>query len=423
MAERATVPDTQQGHEDTSRTLRRRGLVAGAAALIAGLAAAKVADPVAAGTDGDLVVGALTTANNTTTLNAAIASNPTLRVNNGFIGGDALADGIQGYATGQARAGVFGRNNSALGIGLQGIAPSGNAVLGESTAGNGNGVAGVANTGLGVFGQSNNYVGVFGNVLTAPTGGSGYGVFGATQAGSGYGVYGLANAGTGVAGVALGAGGVGVIGNNPSAGGGYGVAGIANNGDGVVGSTAILYGAGVYGSNSGVAGAYGGYFVGATVVVGDFVVNGNQYVTGSKSAAVPFADGSHRLVYCVEAPDSWFEDIGKAKLVGGKADVKIDADFAQIIHTDDYSVFLTPGGDCNGLYVTNQTATGFQVRELKGGASNLTFVWRLVAKRKDITASRLAKVDLPKTDKKATVKNVPTDANLPKAPELPEPRG
>ena len=47
----------------------------------------------------------------------------------------------------------------------------------------------------------------------------------------------------------------------------------------------------------------------------------------------------------------------------------------------DYHVFLTPLGDCNGLYVTDKTATGFVVREFGGGISNVGFDYRIVAKR------------------------------------------
>jgi hypothetical protein len=56
------------------------------------------------------------------------------------------------------------------------------------------------------------------------------------------------------------------------------------------------------------------------------VVNGNFVATGgTKSAAVKDATGQHRLVYCVESPESWFEDFGSGQLVGGKAEIKLDS--------------------------------------------------------------------------------------------------
>ena len=37
----------------------------------------------------------------------------------------------------------------------------------------------------------------------------------------------------------------------------------------------------------------------------------------AKSAAVPHPDGSHRRLYCLEAPESLFEDFGRAHLRAG----------------------------------------------------------------------------------------------------------
>ena len=64
----------------------------------------------------------------------------------------------------------------------------------------------------------------------------------------------------------------------------------------------------------------------------------------------------------MEAPESWAEDFGEASLVGGKAEVKIDPDFAAVIHTDEYHVFLTPYGSTSGLRVTARQADRFTVR-------------------------------------------------------------
>ena len=51
----------------------------------------------------------------------------------------------------------------------------------------------------------------------------------------------------------------------------------------------------------------------------------------------------------------WFEDFGAAKLKGGRTAVKLDADFAKVIKRGDYHVFLTPEGDCRGLYVRRKS--------------------------------------------------------------------
>ena len=55
----------------------------------------------------------------------------------------------------------------------------------------------------------------------------------------------------------------------------------------------------------------------------------------------------------------------------------------------DYHVFLTPKGDCEGLYVSNETPTGFEVHELHNGHSNIAFDYRIMAKRKGYEQIRL----------------------------------
>jgi hypothetical protein len=41
---------------------------------------------------------------------------------------------------------------------------------------------------------------------------------------------------------------------------------------------------------------------------------GNLAATGLKTAVVPLADGTRRRLYCVESPESWFEDVGFVRL-------------------------------------------------------------------------------------------------------------
>ena len=43
----------------------------------------------------------------------------------------------------------------------------------------------------------------------------------------------------------------------------------------------------------------------------------------------------------------------------------------------------------------DKTATGFVVQELGGGTSSTSFAYRIVARRKDVTAPRLRRVTLP----------------------------
>lgn len=97
----------------------------------------------------------------------------------------------------------------------------------------------------------------------------------------------------------------------------------------------------------------------------------------------------------MESPESWFEDFGEAKLVKGSAEVTLDPDFAALVHPHDYHVFLSPYGESKGLYVTDRTQHGFVVQENEGGACNVGFSYRIVARRKDTPTHRLPKVEAP----------------------------
>jgi hypothetical protein len=285
------------------------------------------------------------------------------------------------------------------------------------------GVHGTARDFGGVAGTSLNRVGVYGQVEGgAPLPfGLRAGVIGAaeTQAGvvgfsqdtlgvegwsySGLGVRGVSVLGKAVRGSSLMDTGVmGVSGNNEGPPLGMnlptiaGVVGSSDERPGVIGTSNALIG--VYGFSTGNAGVVGesvnsfaGYFAGNVVVTGDLFVAG---AFNKKGCAVPFPDGTHRALYCMESPDLWFEDFGAAKLRRGRATVKLDADFAKVIKRGDYHVFLTPRGDCRGLYVRSQGGASFEVRELAGGTSSVAFSYRIVGRRKDITRhKRFAKVD------------------------------
>jgi len=115
--------------------------------------------------------------------------------------------------------------------------------------------------------------------------------------------------------------------------------------------------------------------------------------------------------------------------VNGRATVRLDADFAPLVHGEDYAVFLTPEGDCNGLYISSKSPASFEVRELKGGTSSLAFRYRLVAKRRDLDQhGRLERVEahqpgIPRgqgVPTLPTVQDAPT--STPPRPVAPTPR-
>jgi hypothetical protein len=215
-------------------------------------------------------------------------------------------------------------------------------------------------------------------------------------------------AGPGVQGFSSGNGSIGISGGTDV---GVGFWGTANgSGVGVLGSS--ITGTGIWGQSQ-------SFFAG--VFSGPVLVQGNFTVTGAKSAAVRGADGGLKRLYSLESPESWFEDFGSDKLSGGSATVQLEPGFAGVVHGDNYRVFLTPKGDCKGLYVNSQTPNSFTVRELQGGTSATAFDYRVVAKRKDIPGARLEHVDEPPT-LPDNFKTPPTPPKLPDIPTVPTSR-
>jgi len=338
-------------------------------------------------------------------------------------------DGLRGRGRGM-RFGVIGwTENAAAALpasGLAGVVGTGH---NSSSAKDAAGVIGFSNSHEGVFGLSSEGRGVSG--LSADPTGTGAGVHGAAQ-GSGPGVEGHANqTGDGVVGFSPQGHGVSgtshenhaVFGDNfknkpqgaplqDATTGCYGVT-MQNRGvAGVIGREGIgandpndvgAFATGVYGSSEHHIGrsrdgrpvlqdkGFAGLFWGPVVVLGNFIVP----TIFAKAGAVRHKDGSHRLVYSMESPETWYEDFGEAKLVRGKARVKISPDFAAIVDTKAYYVFLTPQGDSAGLFVAARRSGDFEVREQGGGTSSLSFAYRIIAHPRQSDNTRLAKVKLP----------------------------
>ena len=177
-----------------------------------------------------------------------------------------------------------------------------------------------------------------------------------------------------------------------------GVLGDSSSNPGVYGTSDNNYG-GIFANNDSnvptlVAESLGG------ADIADFLGSGSCFITGtgdlacsgSKSAVVPVDNATRKVaLYAVEAPENWFEDFGYGQLSGGVTTIQLESVFAQTVNTDaQYHVFLTPNGDSKGLYVSNKTATSFEVHESAGGQSSIVFDYRIVARRKGYEAIRLA---------------------------------
>jgi hypothetical protein len=367
------------------RSMKRRGMFAAAWAIVAAAVLRKTTEPVEAisgtGPDGNFVLGSNSTNNGTnyaslrtqlvTGLN--FSGNVLLDVDSGPFQstGTVHAMGIQGRSRGTA-AGVAGLSGYQYPAGFPANQNAG--VYGLSSLFNTRGVTGHhINNGIGVLGQSDL---------------GGIGVEGLIPASNSY------SASTALYGVNAST----YAGTSPG-GGGFGVYGISAKGHGLVGAVGTAGAAAVVGAVNGVANSYAGAFYGPVLVFGNFTVMG-----GAKSAAVPHPDGTHRRLYCVESPESWFEDFGTGQLECGRAEIAIDPDFAALVDLADYRVFLTEENTHQHLIVTDRTSHGFAVEAdlemaaLKGKREtdlNGTFSWRIVAKRRDIKGARLETVAVP----------------------------
>jgi hypothetical protein len=122
--------------------------------------------------------------------------------------------------------------------------------------------------------------------------------------------------------------------------------------------------------------------------------NGHENCPDGFSTTAAVAEGQrHVALYAMESPQHWFEDFGAGQLENGTAAVALDPTFAETVNgASDYHVFLTPEGDCRGLYVSSKTASGFEVRELGGGRSTVAFDYRIVALRRGFESVRLEDV-------------------------------
>jgi hypothetical protein len=310
---------------------------------------------------------------------------------------------IGGYSTG-GFAGIYGENNQ-NGQGVWGLNTSnGTGVLGASTSGNG--VTGTSSSGSGVYGTSSgiNTSAVLGS-NTYATAGAGvmavannYGAAiipaegaGLAALGNRYGAYSIGVSHIGVKGIGvMGIGGAtsptamtfilsgygtGLVGNGSEAG----VAGIVTSGQS---------GNGRWGGFFGVFDLAGGVTGPITLVAGTGATN-TQYgliSTGTKSTIVKDEQGRNRSMFCTEAPEVLFQDFGAGQLQNGFVHITLDPLLVRNVYVDEkhpLKVFIQLEGDCKGIFVSNKTSNGFDVQELQGGQSNVSFTWQIVAARAD----------------------------------------
>lgn len=332
-------------------------------------------------------------------------------------------------STSNAQSGALGQDLSTSGsydFGVRGTSTRGTGVSGSST--DGSGVSGSSSIANGVSGTSPNGSGVYG------TSTNGYGIQGNSSAGPG--VNGFSVSGGGVVGVSSNNDGMdattynpsatktprsGIFGYDASTDGGSknnGVGGYSGYGTGVSGSSSHGYGvdavssggyalhaAGVNGIAVESTGFYSIYATGSNGqhifdvdFNGDIHIPGQIYTGGgcNQGCAPKKASTGKRLVsYTPHESVPTMEDFGQAQLLNGQTYVRMDPAFVNgIDHHAAYLVFITPQGDSNGVFVSQQSLAGFAVRENRGGHSTLSFSYRIVAKPFGSTEPRLPMVDI-----------------------------
>jgi hypothetical protein len=316
--------------------------------------------------------------------------------------------GVYGYSA--KGAGMYA--NSAGGDGLEAVttANSRSSVYAHTTATGSNGVWAVSNTGRGVYGYSTGYDAIEGVSHAVDRSG----IYGRSDNG-GWGISGYTSS-TLTTRAAIGSynegNGPGMLGQSAK---GFGVS--ANGNDtsyyDLLGDLVLAGDKGEIFSFGSILDLYTNNYVaidldndnnntnsdfailnGADTAVFHVYENGNMTATGTKSAEVKTSSYGPRLLYAVESPEVWFEDVGAATLKNGAITIRFEPIFAETVDLKaDYHVYVTPlCGEAVILFVTAKTVEGFTVKgvTLDNQPSNCAFDYRVIAKRLGYSDVRLA---------------------------------
>ncbi|EKD42977.1 MAG: hypothetical protein ACD_72C00514G0001, partial [uncultured bacterium] len=101
-------------------------------------------------------------------------------------------------------------------------------------------------------------------------------------------------------------------------------------------------------------------------------------------------------MYAMQSPAAEFVFSSSSQLVAGETKIEFDQTIKDIIDPDQslkITVTLT-SNEAKGLFVAEKNNSGFTVKEVKGGSSNASFDWMVVARRKDYTAPIALPVDI-----------------------------
>jgi len=130
---------------------------------------------------------------------------------------------------------------------------------------------------------------------------------------------------------------------------------------------------------------------------GDVTASGAIYATSFNVVSDNVtSDGRHVTSYASRSADAEMSDVGTGHIAGGRGIVQLDPAFARTLGMRfGYHVFLTPMGDCKGLFVASKSPASFEVRELQGGQSTLSFDYRIIGRAAGVISGRLPAIRLP----------------------------
>ena len=333
--------------------------------------------------------------------------------------------GVEGTAQNSTAAGVYGVDGKQSSTGASWVATfiNGSGVWGDGGNDGFQGVLGTSDNSSALLGANNSPqdAAVYGFNLNATQ--TAPGVTGGTNSPTGFGMIGQGYLASNTYLSHIGSQPFGVVGEagdeTASAGLPIGVWGAADTGYAVVGeNTSSLVPAGAFLNVSDTAGNPA-FVAGSDLGNCTIDTEGNMGCNGIISGQVPAAGARKVSLYAMQSPENWFEDFGGGQLSSGAATVVLDPAFAETVNSSaDYHVFLTPKGDCKGLFVAEESASGFVVREMGGGRSSVAFDYRIVAKRKGFENVRMADVTERQGKLAASIRQL-TKENDPKMRQQP----
>ncbi|MBP9792604.1 MAG: hypothetical protein KBC56_01235 [Flavobacterium sp.] len=135
--------------------------------------------------------------------------------------------------------------------------------------------------------------------------------------------------------------------------------------------------------------------------------SGDEYTSG-KQIEIVETNAGKKAAYTVTSTEAIIYKKGKIVLTNGMAYVAFDSDYAALLG-DTPIVTTTPMGQCNGIYIESIDKSGFTIKELNNGTSNVAVSWIAVGDR--IDASKKIQTDVLANDFDSDINQVMFNEN------------